>query len=112
MGKKTQLGAAAGSNVAGDGRSRLSRIRNNPRGTVMEQPAILTPNTVLRAPSASAYTGMAVQTLARLRHSGCGPKFIKLGLGKRSIGYRIGDLDDWLDQRVRSSTSDPGRPAA
>jgi hypothetical protein len=69
----------------------------------------LAPNSVLRPPLAAPYVGLAVQTLAKLRVIGGGPRFVVLGSSGRSIGYRICDLDDWLSQRVRSSTSDPGQ---
>jgi predicted DNA-binding transcriptional regulator AlpA len=73
-------------------------------------PPTLVTSSVLRPPQASAYVGLAVQTLAKPRVQGKGPKHI--ALSRRSVGYRISDLDDWLSQRVRSSTSDPGHTKA
>ena len=57
--------------------------------------------------AAGAYLGgnkaVAASTLAKYRVSGTGPRFIRLN-GK-AIRYRRADLDAWLDERVRSSTS-------
>ena len=68
------------------------------------------PTTVLRPPEASLHAGLAPQTLAKLRLSGSGPPYVKIGL--RAVGYRLSDLDEWLAKQVRSSTSDPGKPMA
>jgi hypothetical protein len=62
---------------------------------------------VLRPRVAGRYIGRAASTLAKDRLSGCGPKFVKLSA--RAVGYRVEDLDAWVERRVRSSTSDDGR---
>jgi len=54
---------------------------------------------------ASAFLGLSRSGLAKLRLTGGGPPFIKLG---RQVRYRLGDLEAWLRGEVRSSTSDPG----
>ena len=41
----------------------------------------------------------------RSRWDGSGPKFVKIG---RKVLYRGSDLNDWLDSRTRTSTSDKG----
>jgi excisionase family DNA binding protein len=46
--------------------------------------------------------GLAVSTLQKLRVTGGGPRFLKLG---RSVRYRSQDIDEWLAGRVISSTS-------
>lgn len=46
-------------------------------------------------------------TLAKWRLRGCGPKFIRLGL--RTVGYRPEDLDEWIGERVHTSTSGGGK---
>ena len=51
---------------------------------------------------AAPYTGLAVSTLEKLRLTGGGPNFLKLG---RAVRYRICDLDAWMSARVVSSTS-------
>jgi predicted DNA-binding transcriptional regulator AlpA len=48
--------------------------------------------------------GVSVNTLKHWRWIGRGPRYVQLG---RKIGYRPGDLREWIDQSV----TDPG-PAA
>lgn len=45
------------------------------------------------------------QWFERKRWDGTGPKFIKIG---RKPLYRGSDLNAWLDEQVRKSTSDKG----
>ena len=59
----------------------------------------------LNADAAARYLGIAPSTLAKMRLSGRGPVFCKLG---RRVIYRRMDLDAWLDSRRRRSTSDEG----
>ncbi len=47
--------------------------------------------------------GLQESTLANLRWSGKGPRFVKVG-GR--VRYRLSDLATWLDEQTRSSTSD------
>lgn len=54
--------------------------------------------------SAAAYTGLAASTLEKLRVYGGGPRYLKL---RRLVRYRPADLDDWLAERIVSSTSEP-----
>jgi Helix-turn-helix domain len=55
---------------------------------------------------ASAYLGLSVQTLAKERWSGGGPKFIKRG----RIFYYREDLDEWLrSARVSSNAEEKAR---
>jgi predicted DNA-binding transcriptional regulator AlpA len=63
----------------------------------------MTAKKVLRAPEAAAYTGLSESTLAKRRLYGLPPVF--LNLGGRAIGYRLDDLDTWLDSCRRQSTS-------
>jgi hypothetical protein len=49
--------------------------------------------------------GLAVQTLARWRVEGRGPRFFKLG---SRVRYDRADLDTWLESQRRRSTSDRG----
>ena len=46
---------------------------------------------------------VSVRTLERLRVSGGGPSYIKTG---RLVRYRQADLDRWIADRVRGSTSE------
>lgn len=49
--------------------------------------------------------GIESSTLANWRWSGRGPRYVKIG-GR--VRYRAADLADYLDDRTRTSTSDPG----
>ncbi len=58
---------------------------------------------VLGVKDAACYLGLATSTLAKLRLSGAGPTFCKLG---RRVVYRRFDLDAHLDRCQRRRTSD------
>jgi predicted DNA-binding transcriptional regulator AlpA len=58
----------------------------------------------MRAPDAAQYLALAQSTLAKMRLSGDGPRFVKAG--PRAVAYRRADLDAWLEARLRRSTSD------
>src|SRR5262245_58804017 len=47
---------------------------------------------------------LAEGTLTKMRLTGDGPPFVKVG--PRAVAYRKADLDTWLAGRVRRSTSD------
>ncbi|MBZ0251735.1 MAG: DNA-binding protein [Candidatus Methylomirabilis sp.] len=55
---------------------------------------------------ASRLTGIPVRSLEGLRLRGGGPKFTRAG--KRKVLYLLADLQAWLEENRRSSTSDPG----
>ena len=58
----------------------------------------------LRTAAAAAYCGLAPGTFENLRVSGGGPVYLKLG---RRVVYDVRDLDLWLGERRRDSTSVP-----
>ena len=58
---------------------------------------------MLIAEDAAQYLGLATQTLAKMRWSGESPPFFKVG---RRVLYEREELDAWLAQRKRRSTSD------
>jgi predicted DNA-binding transcriptional regulator AlpA len=60
---------------------------------------------LLRNPEAASYMRVAPQTLAKMRCDGSSPPYIKVG---RLVLYDVAEIDRWLDQRCRRSTSDPG----
>jgi predicted DNA-binding transcriptional regulator AlpA len=64
------------------------------------------PPRILRPRSASIYSGLSKSYLDKLRVRGGGPRFVRLGA--RMVGYDVRDLDTWLEERKRSSTSDNG----
>jgi predicted DNA-binding transcriptional regulator AlpA len=61
---------------------------------------------VLRTPDAANYLGLTASTLEKMRLSGNGPRFVRLGA--RAVGYTIGDLDSFIEAGRRASTSDSG----
>lgn len=63
------------------------------------------PRPKLRTRQAAAYTGLAKSTLEKLRVSGTGSPYIRVG---RVVLYDPDDLDAWLASHRRRSTSDNG----
>lgn len=61
---------------------------------------------MLRTPAAAAYTGLAESTLEKLRVTGGGCPFIRIG---RVVVYDPRDLDAWLAANRRSSTAEDCR---
>lgn len=57
----------------------------------------------MRTPEAATYVALAESTLIKMRLTGDGPPFVKVGL--RAVAYRKIDLDAWLAARVRHRTS-------
>lgn len=60
----------------------------------------------LRTLQAADYTGLAKSTLEKLRVTGGGCPFIRIG---RAVLYDPDDLDTWLAEHRRKSTSDNGQ---
>jgi excisionase family DNA binding protein len=60
-------------------------------------PPLLTP------PDAADFLRISVRTLERLRVTGTGPIFVKVG---RLVRYPQSSLDSWLASRARHSTSE------
>jgi predicted DNA-binding transcriptional regulator AlpA len=56
--------------------------------------------------------GVSVRTLQswRVRGGGSGPRFVSISC--RCVRYRALDLDEWVNARLRDSTSDPGAMGA
>lgn len=50
---------------------------------------------------------VAKSTLERMRVQGTGPRFLKVGPGKRSrVLYRLGEINAWLEKQSYGSTSE------
>ena len=60
-----------------------------------------------RTKAAADYAGYGVSTLEKLRMTGKGPAYYKVG---RSVIYHPDDIDTWIEQARRRSTSDDPRP--
>lgn len=56
----------------------------------------------LRTPAAAAYSGIGESTLEKLRLTGGGPPYMKVG---KVVLYDPNDLDTWLASHRRRSTS-------
>ncbi len=56
---------------------------------------------------AADFLGVTARCLQAWRYRGGGPKFVRIS--SRCIRYRKDDLAEWVEERLRSSTSDVGR---
>jgi excisionase family DNA binding protein len=52
--------------------------------------------------------GLSVRTIERLRATGAGPVFVKVG---RSVRYRAADVAEWVESCTRTSTSETPSPS-
>jgi predicted DNA-binding transcriptional regulator AlpA len=57
----------------------------------------------LRTQQAARYVGLSKSTLEKYRVTGGGPVYASLG---RIVVYESSDLDHWVNQRKRASTSE------
>ncbi|AHG87559.1 hypothetical protein J421_0043 [Gemmatirosa kalamazoonensis] len=64
-----------------------------------------TPAVLLTEIDLAQLLGVKPATLRDWRVDGRGPVFVQLG---RRVRYRPADVDRWLDEQTRRSTSDPG----
>lgn len=57
----------------------------------------------LSSEEASKIIGYKPQSMIAMRHRGNGPQYleIQLGNGKKSIRYRLKDLEDWVNSRKK-----------
>ena len=70
------------------------------RGSPARPPNLLTVN------DAASSLSLSVAFLNRLRLTGGGPVFVRLG---RAVRYSPADLDNWIAARRRTSTADTGK---
>ncbi|WP_312608302.1 helix-turn-helix transcriptional regulator [Agrobacterium pusense] len=57
---------------------------------------------MMRTIDAAAFVGLSASTLTKLRLTGGGPLYLKLG---KTVVYDRSDLKNWLDSKRRRSTS-------
>jgi predicted DNA-binding transcriptional regulator AlpA len=57
------------------------------------------PPEIVRSPEAASLLSVSLSLLKKWRIGGGGPRFVRLG--GRAIGYRRGDLSDWIEGRTR-----------
>jgi predicted DNA-binding transcriptional regulator AlpA len=62
----------------------------------------------LRTPEAAAFLGLSRSTMEKLRLTGGGPRYAKLG---KIVTYAPADLAAWAEARTRTSTSEQARGA-
>ena len=56
----------------------------------------------IRTRDAARYLSLSYRTLEKLRVTGLGPEYYKMG---RAVVYAISDLDAWLARNRRTSTT-------
>ena len=61
---------------------------------------------LLKQRDAARLTSVSERTLERLRVSGGGPRYVRIG---RRAAYRQEDVETWLAARVVGNTSEGGR---
>ena len=73
-------------------------------------PASSAPSPLLLTETEAAnILGFSIRTLQKWRSQGGGPRFVRVSA--RAIRYRRTDLDQWIESRLRLSTSDHGDAA-
>jgi predicted DNA-binding transcriptional regulator AlpA len=53
--------------------------------------------------AAADLAALSLPHFRRLRRANQGPRFVRLG--ERRIGYRVGDVLDWIDARLSDSVA-------
>ncbi len=67
-------------------------------------------NALIDEKAAGDFLGLTPRTMQAMRQRGGGPPYIVVSA--RCLRYRRLGLKTWADERVRTSTSDPGQEAA
>ncbi len=67
------------------------------------KPAVNTNETLLFESDVSDLLKLSISWVQKARGQGTGPKFIKVG---GAVRYRLSDVQEYLEERVRKSTSD------
>jgi len=78
-------------------------VRERPRATQLRPRR--EPGRLLDVSAAADYVGLSASTLNKMRCLGEGPKFLKLT--RAAVRYDPADLDAWVYERRRGSTSEP-----
>lgn len=64
------------------------------------------PSPLMTETQAAEYLSLTNRALQAWRCQGRGPRFVKISA--RAVRYRLEDLERWVEERLRRSTSDPG----
>ena len=76
----------------------------------MEDDAVHEPERLLTPIQAADFLSLTPRWLELKRYHGDGPPFVRVSA--RCIRYRLADIEDWVDCRIRTSTSDLGQHPA
>ena len=76
----------------------------------MEDDAVHEPERLLTPIQAADFLSLTPRWLELKRYHGDGPPFVRVSA--RCIRYRLSDIEDWVDCRIRTSTSDLGQHPA
>lgn len=68
--------------------------------------SVANPDPLLTEKEAARYLGYSPKALAGWRYKGGGPVFVRVSA--TSVRYRVSDLETWIAERRRRSTSDQG----
>lgn len=68
----------------------------------MHVPEVSFPRAALNVTEAARHLGVSTSYLNRLRTTGAGPVFIKIGT---RVTYRVEDLNEWQARHARHSTA-------
>lgn len=82
----------------------LKDILNSSTGTAAIlglKPLPIEGDVLIAAAEVPDYLGVKMQTLARWRHEGFGPPWVRMG---RLIYYRSSDLHAWIESRLCKNT--------
>ena len=88
----------------------MNKINNLSNFYPKEGRSIQCVESLLTERQASALLGVTIRCLQAWRYRGGGPRFIKIS--NRCVRYRPSDLQQFIEDRVRTSTSDPGEGGA
>ena len=76
----------------------------------MQDDAVHEPERLLTPIQAADFLSLTPRWLELKRYHGDGPPFVRVSA--RCIRYRLSDIEDWVDCRIRTSTSDLGQNPA
>ena len=76
----------------------------------MQDDAVHEPERLLTPIQAADFLSLTPRWLEMKRYHGDGPLFVRVSA--RCIRYRLSDIEDWVDCRIRTSTSDLGHNPA
>ena len=90
--------------ISSTGKSKEAEATSNASASVVRN-ATSDGSQMMRGETVAEFTGLSASYLAKLRVTGFGPPFKKIG---RSVLYRKSDVEAWLQDHSRTSTSDTG----